>query len=145
MLRLGQRWRVRNSQVLQPVEYQRKRRQMERREFTSLVYYRVAQIAELGLVQAKGPGIPAVHPRPKISTFHPPPPPTPSYPGVTEETLYETNLNLKKPYKFVSTIFCQKQYIYLLVARKFHRTFTLPFYTFLFFYLSCLLLFAGMI
>ena len=45
--------------------------------------------------------------------------------------MYETNLNLKKPYKFLSTIFCQKQYIYLLVARKFHRTFTLPFYTFL--------------
>ena len=45
--------------------------------------------------------------------------------------MYETNLNLKKPYKFLSTFFCQKN-IYLSVDHRFHRTFTLPFYTFLF-------------
>ena len=34
---------------------------------------------------------------------------------------------------FLSTFFCQKNiYIYLSVDRRFHRTFILPFYTFLF-------------
>ena len=97
-----------------------------RRDISSLVYYRVAQFSWT----RSSSGIPAVHPHPKISVVHPHPP-IPSYPGLREKILYETNLNLKKPYKFLSTFFCPKS-IYLSVNRRFHRTFALPYYTFLF-------------